>query len=64
MINIKKLETELNKLFNYFKAGDYNYVIQNSKKLLLKYPFSSVLQNLLGNSYQQIGDLENAKKKF
>ena len=64
MINIKKLETELNKLFNYFKAGDYNYVIQNSKKLLLKYPFSSVLQNLLGNSYQQIGDLENAKKSF
>tara|TARA_B100000579_G_scaffold372158_1_gene335152 strand:+ start:2373 stop:3917 length:1545 start_codon:yes stop_codon:yes gene_type:complete len=64
MISIEKLETELKKLFNYFKAGDYNYVIKNSKKLLLKYPYSSVLQNLLGNSYQQIGDLENAKKSF
>ena len=64
MINIEKLKSELNKLFNYFKAGDYNYIIQSGKRLLTKYPFSSVLQNLIGSSYQQIGDLENAKKSF
>ena len=64
MINIEKLKSELNKLFNYFKAREYNYVIQNSKRLLTKYPFSTVLQNLIGSSYQQIGDLENAKKSF
>ena len=64
MINIEKLKSELNKLVNYFKAGDYNYVIQNGKRLLIKYPFSSVLQNLIGNSYQQLGYLDNAKKAF
>lgn len=64
MINIEKLNFELNKLLNHFKAAKFNYVIENGKRMLTKYPFSSGLQNLVGSSYQQIGEVENAKKSF
>lgn len=63
-MDLNNLSTQLKKLTNHFIAEKFDFVITNGKVLLAKYPFSSYLQNLIGSSYQKIGDLKNAEICF
>ena len=47
-MDLNNLSTQLKKLTNHFIAEKFDFVITNGKVLLAKYPFSSYLQNLIG----------------
>ena len=62
--NHKHLEEKFKKLINHYNANNFVYVIKECINLLKKSPNNVFLANLLGSSFQNIGDLEKAKKIF
>ena len=58
------IETDIKILLNLFNGAKYEMVITKSKGLIQKYPEYLVLYNILGSSYQNIGDLKLAKEIF
>ena len=64
MNQIETLKNKIQKLVNQFNFGNYKLVIQEVSNLLKKLPNNSFLLNLLGSSYQKLGNFETAKKNF
>ena len=62
--NQKKLELKIVKLVNHYNANNYGYVIRECNLLLKKIPNNIFIYNLLGNCYQNLKELERAKKIF
>ena len=60
----KDLKTEIQKLINIYKFGDFNSVLRKCSSLLNDYPKNDFLWNLSGLSFQQIGDHKNAITSF
>ena len=58
--NIIYLKQEVEKIRNFFLAKKFDIVIEKSKKLLKKNSNQSILYNLLGLSYYQLNQTENA----
>ena len=61
---MKNIEDNIKILLNLFNAGKYDLVLTKSKKLIRKFPEYLVLYNILGSSYQNIGNLKFAQKIF
>jgi len=61
---MKNIEDNIKILLNLFNAGKYDLVLTKSKKLIRKFPQYLVLYNILGSSYQNIGNLKFAQKIF
>ena len=62
-LNIEHIKKEFKKIQNYFTTGNYEKVIEKTEVLLKKdkqVPF----YNLLGLSYRQLGQQENAEEIF
>ncbi len=64
MNQIEILKNKIQKLVNQFNFGNHKLVIQEVSNLLKKLPNNSFLLNLLGSSYQKLGNFETAKKNF
>ena len=64
MSEIEIIKNKISKLVNQFNTGNYKYVIEGANILLRKLPNNSYLLNLLGSSYQKLGNYETAKKNF
>ena len=60
--NIFKKKAE--KLLEQFNKKQYLFVIRETKLLLQKVPNNLFLLNLIGSSFQNLGDLSSAKKIF
>ena len=60
----KDVKTEIQKLINIYKFGDFNSVLKKCSSLLNDYPKNDFLWNLSGLSFQQIGDHKNAITSF
>ena len=60
--NIFKKKAE--KLLEQFNKKQYLFVIRETKLLLQKIPDNLFLLNLIGSSFQNLGDLSSAKKIF
>ena len=62
LANIFKKKAE--KLLEQFNKKQYLFVIRETKLLLQKIPDNLFLLNLIGSSFQNLGDLSSAKKIF
>ena len=49
------IESKINIILNYFKVGDFKYVIKETTELSNKNPNNSYLKNLLGLAYLETG---------
>ncbi len=58
------INKKIEKLLNHFKAGDYHYTIKETQILLKKLPDNIFLINLIGSSYQNLGNLKMAADAF
>ena len=63
-MNNQILKDKIKKLVNYYNAENYKLVIDEANILLKKLPKNSFLINLLGSSFQRLGDQVAAKKIF
>ena len=61
---MKNIENNIKTLLNLFNAGKYDLVLTKSKKLIREFPQYLILYNILGSSYQNMGDLSLAKEIF
>ena len=61
---MKNIENNIKTLLNLFNAGKYDLVLTKSKKLIREFPQYLVLYNILGSSYQNMGNLSLAKEIF
>ena len=61
---MKNIEDNIKTLLNLFNAGKYDLVLAKSKKLIREFPQYLVLYNILGSSYQNMGNLSLAKIIF
>ena len=61
---MKNIEDNIKILLNLFNTGKYDLVLTRSKKLIREFPHYLVLYNILGSSYQNMGNLSLAKKIF
>ena len=59
-----KIINDIKILLNLFNGGKYEMVITKSKMLIRKFPEYLILYNILGSTYQKIGDLKLAKETF
>ncbi len=59
-----KIKEKIQILINHFNAGNFRFVIKETEKLLIKLPDNIFLINLIGSSYQNLGDHETAIKTF
>ncbi len=59
-----KISQEVQILINQFNAKNYENVIIKSRNLIKKNPNILILFNLLGSSYQNLGDYINAENVF
>ena len=62
--NQKILKEKIARLVNHYNTGNYAYVIRESNLLLKKIPNNTFVCNLLGSCFQNLGELESAKKIF
>ena len=62
--NQKKFELRVTKLVNQYNVGNYGHVIRECNLLLKKNPKNIFIYNLLGNCFQKINELEQAKEIF
>ena len=62
-LNIEHIKKEFKKIQNYFTTGNYEKVIEKTE-ILLKKDKQVPFYNLLGLSYRQIGQQENAEEIF
>ena len=60
----EQIKSKIHKLYNHYNIGNYPHVIKESGILLKKLPNNFFLMNLIGSSFQRIGQLEKAKKIF
>ena len=63
-MNKQEIKLKVQKLVNHYNSGNYPYVIQESGLLLKKLPNNIFLMNLIGSSFQRIGQLEKSKRIF
>ena len=63
-MNNQILKDKIKKLVNHYNAENYKLVIDEANILLKKLPKNSFLINLLGSSFQRLGDQVAAKKIF
>ena len=61
---MKKDNNQIEILVNQFNTQNYNHVIVKCLQLIKKNPSNILLYNLLGSSYQNIGDFFRAKEVF
>ena len=59
-----KIREKIQILINHFNAGNFRFVIKETEKLLIKLPDNIFLINLIGSSYQNLGDHKTAIKTF
>ena len=59
-----KIINDIKILLNLSNGGKYEMVITKSKMLIRKFPEYLILYNILGSTYQKIGDLKLAKETF
>ena len=64
MLLNRKIQEQLNIIKNSYIAQRYSETISKSKKLLKQLPNNNYLMNIIGLSYNGLGDHENAKKIF
>ena len=55
------LNLQIQKLVNFFNAGNYNKVLELSKNLIKKNPNFDFVFNIAGLCYQKLNDFENAE---
>ena len=60
----EKIKEKIQKLVNHYNAGNINYVIKETEKLLFKLPNNIFLLNLIGSSYQMLEIMKNAINTF
>ena len=58
------LKKKIQIIVNNFKEQKFDFVISKSKDFLKKFPKTIILYNLLGSSYQNIGEYNKAKEVF
>lgn len=58
------LNLQIQKLVNFFNAGNYNKVLELSKNLIKKNPNFDFVFNIAGLCYQKLNDFENAEVFF
>ena len=63
-MNKNFIEKQIQILINNFNAKNFNYIISKSLVYLKKFPEYVILYNLLGSSYQSIGEHKKAKDIF
>ena len=63
-MNKTNLSNQIQILINQFNTKNYEFVISKGNILLKKNPEYVILYNLVGSSYQNIGEYIQAKKKF
>ena len=63
-MNKEQIKLKIQRLVNQYNAANYVHVIKESGILLKKLPNNLFLMNLIGSSFQKIGQLEKAKKIF
>ena len=64
MLLSREIQEQLNIIKNSYIAQRYSETISKSKKLLKQLSNNSYLMNIIGLSYNGLGDHENAKKIF
>jgi len=60
----KSLKEKISILVNYYHVKDFNKLIAEANRSLKKNPNIDFLWNLLGLTYQQLGNYDNAQKNF
>ncbi len=60
----EKIKEKIQLLVNHYKAGNLHFVIKETEKLLVKLPNNIFLLNLIGSSYQMLGNHETAINTF
>ena len=60
----KNLKTQIDKIINYFNAGNYNKVFELTNILLRKNPELDFVLNIVGLSYQKLNDFDKAEIFF
>ena len=63
-MNKEIIKNKVQQLVNHYNAGNYKLVINESNLLLQQIPNNIFLYNLMGSSFQRLGDQETAKKIF
>ena len=63
-MNDNYIEKQIQILINNFNAKNFNYIISKTLIYLKKFPEYVILYNLLGSSYQNIGEHKKAKNIF
>ena len=63
-MNNQDISEKIQILVNQYNAKNYELVITKSKQLIKKNPQHEILYNLMGSSYQNIGEFINAKNIF
>ena len=63
-MEINKIKEKIRVLVNHFNAGNLYHVIKETEKLLLKLPKNIFLINLIGSSYQRLGDNKKAVEDY
>ena len=58
------LNIKIKKIINHFQNTDYEYVIRECKIILKKNPDNPTLLNILGLTFQQMGNFEGAKNSY
>ena len=58
------LKKKVQLIVNNFKEQKFDFVISKSIDCLKKFPKTIILYNLLGSSYQNIGEYNKAKEVF
>jgi len=63
-MNNSKISNQIQILFNQFKVRNFEHVISKAKQLIKRHPEYVILYNLLGASYQNVGEFNKAKENF
>jgi tetratricopeptide (TPR) repeat protein len=63
-MDTKNISQEIQVLLNQFNVRNFQLVLTKGKSLLKKNPEYVILYNLIGSSYQNLGDYINAKNYF
>ncbi len=63
-MEIDKIKEKIRVLLNHYNAGNLYHVIKETEKLLLELPNNIFLINLIGSSYQGLGDYKKAIEIF
>jgi tetratricopeptide (TPR) repeat protein len=63
-MDANKIKDKISIIINLYSIKKYDEVIKEANRILKKNPNIDLLWNILGLSYQQIGDLEKAEKSF